>query len=172
MRLIKNLGMWTIFWGYKIWIGDGLASFSSINRVKSFDGNHFAIFSNKPLLQNSSSLPCWVVMFSSSFFFIRWREERKRMEVKNWWSGSRNTGAGWCATLVIIKDLLRYISCHDRAPPLRVTVGVLLRSKVVLVLGGSGLLAWFLSHPVISCRLHSAWTSMPRAWGFFLCSKQ
>ena len=39
------------------------------------------IFSKKPLLQDSSSLFYWVVMYSS-FFFIRWRKERDRMKVE------------------------------------------------------------------------------------------
>ena len=29
--------------------------------------------------------------------------------------------SGWCAILVVVMNLLRHISCHDRVPPSRVT---------------------------------------------------
>ena len=53
-------------------------------------------------------------------------------------------------SIVIVMNLLQYIRCHDRVPPSRVTVGVGLRSKVILVLDSSGLLIRFHSHPVMS----------------------
>jgi len=57
----------------------------------------------------------------SFFFFIRWRKKMERMKVEERVVRlSPSGGFGWCATLVIVKDLLWHISHRDRMPPSRV----------------------------------------------------
>jgi len=77
-RLTENLGCGWTFWGLGIWTGDGsVLPPPFINRVKPSVWKSI-MFSSPRGLASKLFLLCFDAM--SSFFFIRWRKKRERME--------------------------------------------------------------------------------------------
>ena len=94
-----------------------------------------SIFSKEPFLQNSS---CFA---GPSCFFLLQTEEGKGVDEGGGTGGQTPTmrESVWCTTLVVAKDLLRYISYRDKVLPSGVTDG----SPSLIRSGGSELLVPF-----------------------------